>query len=201
MHGGRRQYVSWCLLCCTVFAATVRTGAIRCACPADGASDAEVSAFLVASLAAEPASLLQAIRALGWQWGVVRDLVAEELMVKSRELCACEAWTRVPIHFASAGRPSDSRAPRAQAVSLLPWSHSTRMPLRLPAPGRRSRWRRSHSRLRGLGLARQNRASLWLSPLGCRVAVLGGARRRGQARSRGVGLGGRQTVPIVSVSH
>ena len=133
-----------------MFAATVRTGAIRCACPADGASDAEVSAFLVASLGAEPASLLQAIRALGWQWGVVRDLVAEELMVKSRELCACEAWTRVPIHFGSAGRLSDSRAPRAQAVSLLPsqiWGVGALLArsMRIKEP-----W------LRALGLRQQN---------------------------------------------
>ena len=79
----RRQHVllSGFGLLCTLLATRVCAHTRRCACPSDEASDADIAAFLQLSHGADPASMLQALRAHGWHWAAVRELSMEELMV------------------------------------------------------------------------------------------------------------------------
>ena len=79
----RRQHVllSGFGLLCTLLATRVCAHTRRCACPSDEASDADISTFLQANHGADPASMLQALRAQGWQWAAVRELSWEELTV------------------------------------------------------------------------------------------------------------------------
>ena len=89
----RRQHVllSGFGLLCTLLATRVCAHTRRCACPSDEASDADISTFLQANHGADPASMLQALRAQGWQWAAVRELSWEELMVLHESIVRAES--------------------------------------------------------------------------------------------------------------